>query len=325
MNILLLNGHGGNPYDPGASGNGYKEAVLTRELAGLVANELKQYCNVYRYPESRNAYQDVENGVFKKYLPITYTKIDYAFEIHFNAFNGKGHGSECYVTTSEKGITVEQTIMEHMSEYFTLRDNDNIFDGVKRTNFAVIKTLKSYGVSGALLETCFIDNASDMKIYTANKQKIAKGIAEGIAEGFGLKKKPTTSTSKPSTNTSSSTKYKKGDTVTINGVYTSSNSTKKLTPSVKTGKITSIINGAKNPYLLNNGDIGWVNDNCITGKSGSTSSSSSKMTTRQFALEVWNEGKHGTGETRKAEAKKYGLDYEEVQKLINKLASGQKI
>lgn len=325
MNILLLNGHGGNPYDPGASGNGYKEAVLTRELAGLVANELKQYANVYRYPESRNAYQDVENGVFKKYLPITYTKIDYAFEIHFNAFNGKGHGSECYVTTSEKGITVEQTIMEHMSEYFTLRDNDNIFDGVKRTNFAVIKTLKSYGVSGALLETCFIDNASDMKIYTANKQKIAKGIAEGIAEGFGLKKKPTTSTSKPNTNTSSSTKYKKGDTVTINGVYTSSNSTKKLTPSVKTGKITSIINGAKNPYLLNNGDIGWVNDNCITGKSGSISSSSSKMTARQFALEVWNEGKHGTGETRKAEAKKYGLDYEEVQKLINKLASGQKI
>lgn len=56
-----------------------------------------------------------------------------------------------------------------------------------------------------------------------------------------------------------------GETVTINGVYTTSQSTKKLNPSVKTGTITKIVNGAKNPYLLNNGNIGWVNDSCIVG------------------------------------------------------------
>lgn len=59
--------------------------------------------------------------------------------------------------------------------------------------------------------------------------------------------------------------YQVGDTVTINGVYTSSTSTNKLTPAIKTGKITKIIAGARNPYLLNNGDIGWVNDDCIIG------------------------------------------------------------
>lgn len=53
------------------------------------------------------------------------------------------------------------------------------------------------------------------------------------------------------------------EVVTINGVYTSSSATKKLNPVVKSGTITKIILGARNPYLLNGGNIGWVNDNCI--------------------------------------------------------------
>ena len=49
MNILLMNGHGGNPYDSGATGNGYKEAVLTRELADLVEAKLKKYATCLLY------------------------------------------------------------------------------------------------------------------------------------------------------------------------------------------------------------------------------------------------------------------------------------
>ena len=60
-----------------------------------------------------------------------------------------------------------------------------------------------------------------------------------------------------------------GDIVTINGVYTSSSSTKKLNPAVKSGMITRIIPGARNPYLLNNGNIGWVNDSCIVSSASS--------------------------------------------------------
>lgn len=60
-----------------------------------------------------------------------------------------------------------------------------------------------------------------------------------------------------------SNKYKVGDIVTINGVYVSSTSDKKLTPAIKKGKITKIVSGVRNPYLLDNGNIGWVNDGCI--------------------------------------------------------------
>lgn len=61
-----------------------------------------------------------------------------------------------------------------------------------------------------------------------------------------------------------SKKYKVGDVVSINGVYKSSTSTEKLTPLVTKGTITKIVD-ARNPYLLDNGNIGWVNDSCITG------------------------------------------------------------
>lgn len=182
--ILLISGHGQG--DCGAVGNGYKEADLTREFVNLIALELKKYATVEVYDQSRNAFNDVKNGKF------SVGKYDYALEIHFNAFNGQAHGSEIYVTTRESGISVEQAIMKNIKKYFTLRDDDSIFDGVKRENFAVINTLKDKGISGALLEVCFIDNANDMKVYQEYKKDIAREIVVGIANGFGLKKKKTT-------------------------------------------------------------------------------------------------------------------------------------
>ena len=61
-------------------------------------------------------------------------------------------------------------------------------------------------------------------------------------------------------------KYKIGDTVRINGVYVSSSSDTRLTPAKTKGKITRIVDGARNPYLLDGGNIGWINDNCIVSK-----------------------------------------------------------
>lgn len=57
--------------------------------------------------------------------------------------------------------------------------------------------------------------------------------------------------------------YKIGDIVSINGVYISSTSEEKLKPLITEGKITKIIEGTRNPYLLENGKIGWVNDSVI--------------------------------------------------------------
>lgn len=75
-----------------------------------------------------------------------------------------------------------------------------------------------------------------------------------------------------------------GDIVRINGVYTSSSSTKKLTPTTKSGMITRIIPGAKNPYLLNNGNIGWVNDSCIISSGSSQAQDNNTSATPNISV-----------------------------------------
>ena len=60
--------------------------------------------------------------------------------------------------------------------------------------------------------------------------------------------------------------YKVGDKVKINGVYRRSDSTEKLNPLRTTGTITAILTGKRNPYLLDDGNLGWVNNDCIVSK-----------------------------------------------------------
>ena len=60
--------------------------------------------------------------------------------------------------------------------------------------------------------------------------------------------------------------YKIGDIVEINGVYISSTSKEKLRPLITKGKITKIVKDAENQYLLEDGEIGWVNDSVIVSK-----------------------------------------------------------
>ena len=53
MKILLIAGHGAG--DTGASGCGYKETNLTRELVNLIAPKLRKYANVDVYNVNRSA------------------------------------------------------------------------------------------------------------------------------------------------------------------------------------------------------------------------------------------------------------------------------
>ena len=68
MNILLIAGHGQG--DPGAVGNGYKEAELVREIATSLKSKLSAYANVDLFDTSKNMYKYLKAGNtfnFKKY------------------------------------------------------------------------------------------------------------------------------------------------------------------------------------------------------------------------------------------------------------------
>ncbi len=185
MNILIIAGHGGTPYDPGAVGSGYSEAPLTRELATLLQKELIKIkgVNPVMYDQSKDAYSVLSNSG-----SIPLAGIDYVLEIHFNAgasdTNGDGFvtGTEVLVHSSENGDTVEQQICKRVSGLgFTNR-------GVKRRSdlYVMNYVKKQNGISHALLEVCFIDDIDDMRLYTKSKLQTAQAIAKGVAEGFGL-------------------------------------------------------------------------------------------------------------------------------------------
>lgn len=183
MKILLIAGHGNG--DVGAVGNGYKEADLTREVVKLLKPALSKYAKTDIADTSENWYESRKSLNAKGY--------DYVLEIHFNAVkheivsDGATKGTEIYVTTSEKGVSVEENIVGNISS-LGLKNR-----GVKRKNYGVIQHIKSQGVSSALLEVCFIDDIDDMKLYQSKKSEIINAIVKGIVDGFKLK--PTTADS----------------------------------------------------------------------------------------------------------------------------------
>ena len=183
MKILLIAGHGGTPYDSGAVGCGYTEAVETRRMADALAPLLEaRGFEVAMYDQSKDAYKVVMQGGS---LPLS--GIGYVMELHLNSAandpkgDGRTTGTEIYVHENEKGVTVEQAILRRVCALgFKNR-------GVKRsTGLAVLKHVKTRGVSHALIETCFIDDKDDMALYGRQFDAIARAIADGVAEGFGV-------------------------------------------------------------------------------------------------------------------------------------------
>lgn len=118
------------------------------------------------------------------------------------------------------------------------------------------------------------------------------------------------------------TTYRVGEKVTINGIYTASNSTKKLSPARNTGTITKVIPGAYNPYLLDNGNLGWTNDNCIIKEQSSETPAPAAKSITTLAQEVLN-GQWGNGVDRKNRLQAAGYNYNEVQAEVNRLVSGK--
>lgn len=180
MKILLIAGHGAG--DPGAIGNGYHEADLTRELLKLIKPKLSKFAEVSVFDMNKNPYEYLKRNKYN------FKKYDYVFEIHFNAAaydrtgDGKTTGTEILVHPNEKAVTVEENILKRM-EVLGFSNREVQY----RTNLQNMNIVKGgQNVSYALLETCFIDDKDDMALYAKRKEAVAYAVAEGIAEGFGL-------------------------------------------------------------------------------------------------------------------------------------------
>lgn len=192
MKILLISGHGAG--DSGAVGCGYKEAELTRTATNILDGKLKAYdVAVTRYPTSHDAYQDRRSGYM---VPLT--SYNLVVEVHFNSYNGKAHGTETLYRQQNCKVLAGQVTGAIASIGFANR-------GAKqRTDLANMNYCYRNGIPYILIETCFIDNADDMKLYHLKLYEVWDKVAAAICSHYGIKKLasggqsvPTNKTEKP--------------------------------------------------------------------------------------------------------------------------------
>ena len=133
-------------------------------------------------------------------------------------------------------------------EYLCMKGTSESHTGIYLGNGKVFEVTTAWGVNGAT-----ISDIDSNGVRSKNGSRCLKWTYHGKLKWIDYSEEP-----KPTP-----LKHKIGDVVEINGVYVSSTSTEKLIPAIKKGTITRIVEGARNPYLLDDGNIGWVNDECI--------------------------------------------------------------
>jgi len=177
MKILLISGHGAG--DSGAVGCGHKEADLTRTATNVLSGKLAAYdVSVSRYPVARDAYQDNKNGS----LAVHLDGFNFVVEVHFNSYNGDAYGTE--VLYKPPGMKALATKVSAAIASVGFLDR-----GAKqRTDLANMNRCAKLGVPYILIETCFIDNKNDMKIYEANLYNVWDKAAAAICSYYGIKK-----------------------------------------------------------------------------------------------------------------------------------------
>ena len=177
MNILIIAGHGHG--DSGAVGCGYQEATLTRQAANVLEGKLKAYAlNVSRYPSARNAYEDNRNGA----LRVDFSNYGLIIELHFNSFNSSAHGCEVLYKPNALKALASKVSAAIASVGFTNRG------AKRRTDLANMNKAARMGVPYILIETCFIDNRADMKLYEANLYSVWDKVAAAVCAYYGVKK-----------------------------------------------------------------------------------------------------------------------------------------
>lgn len=210
VTICLDPGHGGN--DSGAVGvNNAYEKDLTLKIAQYCKQELEKYdCNVVmtRTGDTNPSLEDRAN--FAKSQGA-----QYLISIHLNSGSGYAVGAEVYYPNtnwrpdiSQNGKNVAQAIQNQLvslgirNRGIKFRTIDtNIYpdpfrynDGSVADYYGIIRNAKYNGLTGLIIEHCFINSVSDYNNYLnsdAKLQKLGVADANGIVSALGLSKKDT--------------------------------------------------------------------------------------------------------------------------------------
>lgn len=207
VTICLDPGHGGN--DSGAIGiNNVYEKNLTLKIAQYCKQELEKYnCHVVmtRTGDTNPSLEGRAN--FAKSQGA-----QYLISIHLNSGSGYAVGAEVYYPNtnwrpdiSQNGKNVAQAIQNQLVslgirdrgiKFRTIDTNEypdpfRYDDGSVADYYGIIRNAKYNGLTGMIIEHCFINSVSDYNNYLnsdAKLQKLGVADANGIVSALGLTK-----------------------------------------------------------------------------------------------------------------------------------------
>ncbi len=209
VTICLDPGHGGA--DGGASGNGVNEKNLTLKIANYCKEELEKYnCTVVmtRTTDIRLG-ETASSDLVNRVQVAKNAGAQYIISIHVNSSttNTAAHGAVVYYpNTSSKpdlstqGKALASSIISQLGNLGIKMNGIYVrgFDsGVDSTNpnsnekdyYGIIRDAKSAGITGIIVEHCFISNSSDYQNFLSSDSKLKQlGVADakGIVDALGL-------------------------------------------------------------------------------------------------------------------------------------------
>ncbi len=163
--------------DPGAIGNGLKEADLTGKIVDIILDKLRAYeVDIRVAPRGELS----ERAAFANQM-----KADFFFSVHVNAGGGTGYESFIHPAASELTETIAKVIHLEMATFYF--KNGFVDRGLKRGNLAV---LRETSMPAVLVENLFIDNKKDAAFLREHINEIGGALAVALVKGLGLKADP---------------------------------------------------------------------------------------------------------------------------------------
>ncbi|WP_284037475.1 N-acetylmuramoyl-L-alanine amidase [Neobacillus sp. 114] len=187
-------GHGG--IDPGALGNGLREADLTLKIVQYAMTYLESY--YYDFEQRATRTKDATVELTRRDDGANAWPADVFVSVHINAGGGTGFESYVYNGAGASSIALQNIL--HAEILAAMRQYGSITDrGKKRANFAVLRTTNMPSI---LTENLFIDSNDGNRLKDeAFLKALGEAHARGVAKYLGLPEKQqfqSTSTTKPS-------------------------------------------------------------------------------------------------------------------------------
>lgn len=164
MNLHIIPGHGGNPYDPGALGNGYKEAEQVRILAKRIKELGGDQVTLVETEKDWLRENRITTYPFPKGTEI--------LELHLDAFtNPESKGGHVIIDADFNPDSYDVKLAEMITTMFPGRS-----EKISKRNLGNTNRAQTKGVSYRLMECCFITNKDDIYKFVKSIEELARKI-----------------------------------------------------------------------------------------------------------------------------------------------------